>query len=159
LSESDGVLESVSDESAGAFNLCVIQDDSGFELIAYSTATLVGPFTYELTTIYRGLYGTTSRFFGAGSRFMYIGLAGAGPASNYFETNLPPQYVGMTFFVKMQSFNIFGSAIQDLADITAYEYLATSPTPTPPIPPPQMQQGAYRRRSGSVASGSSRKRH
>lgn len=156
LNESDGGLFSVSDESPGAFNLCVIQDVSGFELIAYTVATLIDSYTYELTGLYRGLYGTTSRSFGAGSRFLYIGLPGAGPSSNYFETNIPPQYIGMTFWVKPQGFNIIGSAIQDLSDVTAFEYVATGPTPAPPVAPPMAP--ARRRIKGEATSGAKRRR-
>ena len=155
LNESNGGLQSVSDEAPGAFNLCVIQDVSGFELIAYTTATLVGPYTYALTGLYRGLYGTTSRGFGSGSRFMFIGVSGDSATSNFFETNLYPQYVGKTFWVKPQSFNILGSAIQDLSSVTAFEYIATGPTPVPPLAPPM---APARRRNTAASSGDAKKR-
>jgi Putative phage tail protein len=140
LSESDGILASVSIAAAASgASLAVLQDVSGFEIIGYTTATLISPFTYALTGLYRGLYGTTSRHFGIGSNFLYVGQT-----ANYFETALPPQYVGKTFWVKLQSFNTFQTNIEDLASAIAYQYIATSPTPVPPTPPPMIVP-TYRR--------------
>lgn len=140
LNECDGLLTSVSDAAAAAgSSICCIQDASGFEILSYTTATLVGPFTWDLTGLYRGLYGTTPRFFGAGSKFLYVGTG-----ANVFETNLPAAYIGMTFWVKLQTFNVFNQAVEDLADVVAYEYVATGPTPVPPIPPPMISPTARR---------------
>jgi hypothetical protein len=140
LSECDGILASVSSSLAAAgYSICCISDVSGFEIIGYTTATLVSGNTYTLSGLYRGLYGTTSRFFGAGSQFLYVGMD-----SNIFETNLPSSYVGMIIYVKLQSFNVFNSTVQDLSDCVAYQWLATSPTPVGPIPPPTIA-ATYRR--------------
>jgi len=132
LSESDTTLSSFSASAASAgSSICCLQDVSSFEILAYTTATLVGPNTYALTGLYRGLYGTTSRFWGAGSKFLFVGNSG-----NFFETAVLPGYVGKTFYVKGQSFNIFNSATQELADCTAYEFILGGTTPAPPVPPP-----------------------
>jgi hypothetical protein len=140
LSESDGVLASVTSAAAAAGNsICVIQDVSGFEIVSYTTATLIAPFTFSLTGLYRGLYGTTSRLFGAGSQFLFVGSS-----ANFLETALPPSYVGTNFYVKLQSFNVFQSATEELSDCVAYRYLATGPTPVGPTPPPS-QTATYRR--------------
>lgn len=153
LNESDGVLASFDTSAAAAgASIAVIQDSSGFEVLSYTTATLVAPFTYALTGLYRGLYGTTPRLFSAGSEFLFLGSN-----SNFFETALPPQYVGKTFFVKLQSFNVFNTASQDLSTLFAYQYIATSPTPVPPAPPTSMQS-ARTRRQGSGKSFETPKR-
>ena len=124
LNESDGSLTSVSSTLAAAGNsVCVIQDVSGFEVLSYTTATLTGPFTYTLTGLYRGLYGTTPRMFGAGSRFLFMGAG-----STYLEENLPSAYVGKTFWIKLQGFNVFHQATAELSSVVAYEYVATGPT-------------------------------
>jgi hypothetical protein len=134
LSECDGALVSVSSSAAAAgASICCLQDVSGFEILAYTTATLVGPNTYALTGLYRGLYGTTSRAWGIGSQFLYLGSG-----SNNFETSVLPGYVGMTFYVKGQSFNVFNNATQDLSDCVAYEYILGGTTPQPPTPPPSI---------------------
>lgn len=134
LTECDGSLVSVDPTlAANGYSLCCLQDVSGFELISYTNATLVAPYTYALTGLYRGLYGTTVRAFGTGSRFLYCGSNG-----NFLEQALPPAYVGHLIYVKAQAFNVFNNATQDLADVVAYTYFATSPTPSPPLPPPSV---------------------
>jgi hypothetical protein len=141
LAMSDGALSSVSASlAATGYSLCVLSDASGFEIIAYTTATLTAPFTYSLTGLYRGLYGTTPRFFGTGSQFMALaaGLV-------FFETTLPPSFVGNTVWIKGQSFNVYNTATEELSACVAYPYLVTSPTPVPPIAPPAMQMATYRR--------------
>lgn len=116
--------------AASGASLCLVKDMSGFELISYQTATLASADTYNLTGLYRGLYGTTSRLFGLGSQFLFLGTKG-----NFFETALPPQYVGKTFYVKLQVFNAFNNYTQPLEDCYAYEYVATGPTPAGPTTP------------------------
>src|ERR1019366_6047283 len=121
-------------------SLCIIQDSSGFELLSYTTATLTSTYTYALTGLYRGLYGTTPREFGTGSYFLYLGIN-----ANYFETALPPQYNGYTFWLKLQSFNGLNSGVQDLTTCTAYQFTAIGTTPIPPISPTAIQPANYRR--------------
>ncbi len=146
MSESGLPLASVSPALASSgYSICVLSDVSGFEIIAYTTATLSAPNTYALTGLYRGLYGTTARGFGAGSMFMLVGHG-----ANLFETTLPSAYVGQQFWVKAASFNVFRSATQDLSSCVAYTYLATGPTPAPPVAPP-MQGSRTRRPAGAPA--------
>lgn len=148
LSESDGSLISFDSVSASnGASLCCVQDASGFELITYTTATLVGPFTYALTGLYRGMFGTVPRLFSGGSRFLYVGTN-----SNIFETGLPSSYIGQTFWVKLQGFNVFRQATIDLADVVAYEFTVYGPVPPPPLPPPASQSPTYRRLSSPKAT-------
>ena len=147
LSISNGTLGSFTDSAASmGASTCVLQDVSGFEVLSYTTATLVGPNTYALTGLYRGLYGTTPRLFGTGSKFLYVGTG-----SNIFETNLPAAYVGQLFYAKFQSYNIFHTSTEELSDCVAYTYMATGPTPVGPIPPP-MVAATYRRLSRTDSS-------
>ncbi len=132
LSESDGTLGSfTSSAAASGSSIFALQDASGIEILGYTTATMTAPNTYTLTGLYRGLYGTTSRFWGIGSRFLFLGSSG-----NFFETPVQPQYIGKTFYVKAQSYNVFNNAVQDLSDCVAYQFILTSSTPQPPTPPP-----------------------
>lgn len=139
LSESNGTLVSVSALAASAgHTLCVVEDASGWEALAYTTATLVGPGTYSLSGFYRGLYGTTSRPFGAGSRFLFMG-----PGANIFSANMPAAYIGKNIWVKLQSFNTLNNYTNELSSAVAYEYAVGGPTPVgptvPPIAPPAAQ--------------------
>jgi hypothetical protein len=125
LMQSDGELASSTDSAASAgHSICVMQDDDGFEAFAYVNATLSSPFTYVLTGLYRGLYGTTPRAFAPGAKFMFVGSN-----ANFLAHNLPAAYIGQNFWVKPQSFNTFYIMEEDLSDVTAYRYFVGGPTP------------------------------
>lgn len=151
LNECDGTIASVGASAAAAgHSLCCVQDASGFEILSYTTATLVSSFTYELTGLYRGLYGTTARQFGAGSEFLYVGTG-----ANIVEVNIPASYIGKTFWVKPQSFNIFNNFTLELSEVQAYQYVINGPTPVSPIAPPTakppaMLKGGSKSRPPSV---------
>ncbi len=141
LAESNSHIGSVSPIAAAAdYSLCILQDASGFELLAYTTATLTAPNTYTLGGLYRGLYGTTSRFFGAGSRFMAVGIN-----DNFFSYSLPSAYIGKNIYIKFQSYNVFNSATTDLSEADTYEFYIYGPTYPGNVAAPG-NDGAYRRR-------------
>lgn len=134
MNESQFALGTFGNAAAAAGkSLCIVKDASGYELLSFSTATLVAGNTFNLTGLYRGLYGTTARQFNSGSQFLFLGTV-----NSFFETSLPSQYVGQTFFVKLQSFNVFGSATQDISTCVAYQYVVVGPVvpPVPPLPGP-----------------------
>lgn len=155
LNESDGTLASVPPASAAAgHSICVLQDVSGFEIIAFTNAVLASSFTYNLTGLYRGLYGTTSRNWGVGSRFLYVGTS-----ANIFETSLPAAYVGKTLWIKAPSFNVLNNATEDLSAVPAYQYVPTGTTPMPPTAPPMRRMTDGRpRRKVSTATKAVRRR-
>src|SRR5215813_683097 len=66
LTESAGQLVSVS--ATGAANLVTLCYVGG-ELIAYQTAMLTAAYQYDLTTLYRGAYGTTIMDHSVGVQF------------------------------------------------------------------------------------------
>ncbi|MGC1300938.1 MAG: phage tail protein [Caulobacteraceae bacterium] len=115
LTASDGTLTTASQEAADAqTTLCVV----GTELIAYSAATLTAANKYDLGTyIRRGLEGTTITDQPAGSLFMRLD-----------NSVIPIPYaagqVGKTVSVKLQSFNLYGNAFQDLDLCETYEFTA-----------------------------------
>jgi putative tail protein len=115
LTESEGSLVSVS--AVDAQNLATLSYVGG-ELLAYQTATLTGTFGYDLTTLYRGAYGTTIADHPAGSQFALLnGAIGHFP--------YPANLVGQTIYLKFVSLNIVGGAVQDLASVPAYTYTIT----------------------------------
>jgi hypothetical protein len=112
MAESNGALTSTT--AAGAQNavtLAIVDN----ELLAYETATLTGTNAYNLTTLQRGLYGSTMASHATGAPFTRLDSA-------IFEYDLPANYIGQELYVKFQSFNIFGGAAQDLSTCTAYTY-------------------------------------
>ncbi len=87
----------------------------GSELIGYETALLTGANAYDLTTLYRGMYGTSPSSHTTGDGFARLDEA-------ILKLDIPPQYIGQTVYFKFQSFNIFGGATEDLASCTAYSH-------------------------------------
>lgn len=121
LSESNGVLTSTTSAvaSQGVSTLCAIVDSDGcLELVAYTTATLVAANSYNLTSLYRGLYGTQPLEHLAGAQFLFINTA-------VYEANLPAQFVDQTIYFKFTSFNIYNAFQQDLSDVVEYTYVPT----------------------------------
>jgi hypothetical protein len=113
--ESSGVLASGTGLDAQLGNtLCIVDS----ELVSYATATLTSANNYALTTVYRGLYGTSAVSHSSGAVFARLDDA-------VFEYDLPAQYVGKTLYIKLQSFNIFGGGAQDISSCAVYTYLPT----------------------------------
>ncbi|HKM68915.1 MAG TPA: phage tail protein [Stellaceae bacterium] len=115
LSESRGQLLSVSaTDAANLVTLCYV----GGELFAYQTASLTGAYHYNLTTLYRGAYGTTAASHPAGTQFARIDQSiGRFP--------YPNTLIGQTIYLKFLSFNIVSGALQNLSSVTAYTYTGT----------------------------------
>jgi hypothetical protein len=112
LAESDGMLTSTTSLNAAAgVNLCWVDG----ELISFETATLVSGNKYNLTNLWRGLYGTTP-----GAHLTATQFAKLDDGIGKFV--LPTAYIGDPIYVKLQSFNNFGQEIQDISTCTAYPY-------------------------------------
>jgi Putative phage tail protein len=115
LVESGGTLAGTTDTNAqNGVTLCLV----GNELLSYETAALTGTNAYNLTTLYRGLYGTAAAAHSSGAAFARIDGA-------IFEYPLPASYIGVPLSLKFQSFNIFGRAVEDLSECTVYTYTPT----------------------------------
>ncbi len=115
LTESRGTLVSVS--ATDAQNLVTLSYVGG-ELLAYQTATLTGTSKYNLTTLYRGAYGTAIADHPVGSQFARLDKA-----IGHFS--YPANLIGQTIYLKFVSLNIVGGGIQDLASVPAYTYAIT----------------------------------
>lgn len=117
---SNGDLEdaaSSSDAEAGV-TVSYIESASGYELSSYQDVTLTGTAAYDIDDLWRGQYGTTIASHASGADFARLDDA-------IFKYGLPSEYVGTTIYLKFQSYNIFGQAVQDLADCVAYSYVPT----------------------------------
>jgi hypothetical protein len=112
LAQSDGALSGTSPTGLqNALTLSRVVD----ELLAFETATLTAANAYNLTTLGRGLYGTTAGAHEVGASFTQLDGA-------ILKYDLPTSYIGQTIYVKFQSFNIFGQGVQDLSTCAAYSY-------------------------------------
>ncbi|AWB24196.1 hypothetical protein DA075_27695 [Methylobacterium currus] len=115
LSRSGGALAGASlADAQNAVTLALVDH----ELVAYAGATLTGPNAYALTTLMRGLHGSAPTAHPAGAAFARLDDA-------VFRYALPDAWIGVPVTVKLQSFNVFGGGLQDLATCTAYPYTPT----------------------------------
>lgn len=86
------------------------------ELLAYRDATLTGTDTYNLQYLVRGAYGSPIKSHASGVKFARLD-------NMIFKYSYDPDvWLARTMYIKFQSFNIYGSAFQDLASITAYTH-------------------------------------
>jgi hypothetical protein len=110
LTESAGQLLGTTASNADVGStLCII----GTELVSYQTATLLSgpPNHYDLSTLRRGLYGTTIAAHAGGETFARLDEA-------VFHYAYGALALGSTMYVKLLSYNVFGRAIEDLADVS-----------------------------------------
>ena len=120
LVESGGQLSSTTSTiAAGGATLCAIVDAGGcVELLSFTTATLTGPNAYNLTGLYRGLYGTQPLAHVTGAQFLRVD-------SSVAQITLPAQLVGGTVYLKMPSFNAYNLGVQSLSDPNLVTYTYT----------------------------------
>lgn len=120
LAESNGTLTSTATaaDAANGVTLGIVQDgvcSTSFELLDPETVTLTGANAYNLTNLYRGLYGTTAGTHSSGALYGRLDDA-------LFVFPLPAAYIGVSLKFKLQAFNAFGNALQDLSTCTVYTY-------------------------------------
>jgi Putative phage tail protein len=118
LTESGGQLGSVSAQvAASGVSLCAVRTPAGtLEFVSYTTATLTGPNRYNLTGLYRGLYGTFAVDLPLGSQFLSLGSGAV------FEEVLPAQLVGRALYFEFPSYNPVGGGAQLLSETIIYTY-------------------------------------
>lgn len=98
-------------DSRDLLTLCYVDG----EFLAYETAELKGVGRYTLGNLTRGAYGSTIDRHNAGSQFVRVD-------ETMFKYAVPANWVGRTVWVKLVSFNVFGSGVQELAEVPAYSY-------------------------------------
>ena len=109
ISAAGGTLDGATTAEADAFaTLCLIGD----EVVAYRDSALTASGRYTLSYLRRGLFGTSPAATSSGARF--VRLDGALASIPFAQTD-----IGKTIYIKLQSFNVYGRAYQDLADVSA----------------------------------------
>lgn len=98
-------------DSRDLLTLCYVDG----EFLAYADAELKGVGRYTLGNLTRGAYGSTIDAHAAGRQFVRVDEA-------LFKYAVPANWVGRTVWVKLVSFNVFGSGVQELAEVPAYSY-------------------------------------
>jgi len=128
LDTSNGELISTDADGLAAYvTLSAIQTSatSGFELISYQTATLTSGYAYNISTMKRGVYGTTIQSHASNSQFIRLDDA-------IFKWLVPSTFIGKLTYFKFVSTNVFGTVTQDITTVTAYS--TTIPTQNLPQP-------------------------
>jgi hypothetical protein len=99
-------------------SLCFVEGASTAspEWIAYKNAALTSAGHYNLTTLYRGLYGSTINSHASGKHFLLADGAVA-------RLPWPQGKAGQTVFFKLPAFNIYGAALQDISTVSSFAYV------------------------------------
>jgi hypothetical protein len=121
LTQSGGKLLSASQADADALRTLLWVDG---EYMAYETAQLrsvapTGPNLFDLTYLQRGVYDTSSKDHLAGASIVRLDSAVLHVPCNVAT--------GATVYVKLQSFNAVGGALQDLSTLTPYTHVVDLP--------------------------------
>lgn len=124
LSISGGTLIGGSEEDRDLFNtLCWING----ELVSYQSAALTGANAYGLSSLRRGAYGTVIASHPAGSQFVRCD-------DRMFRYRYDLALIGKTIHIKLQAYNIYNGAHQDLATLPVHSYTLSRFVPALPTP-------------------------
>lgn len=131
LGESAGILPTAATHAdADAFRTLVwlcpaftTNAPTNGELISYGAVSATGTYTSNLTYLRRALYGTAAAAHAAGDFFTRIDLGEIDtPPNSVVAYTLPARYIGATLYLKLQSFNVFGNALEDISTVAEYVY-------------------------------------
>ncbi len=115
LSMSRATLLSGSETDFSLLNtLCYVDG----EWLAYKTATLTGTYQYSLTVLNRGAYGSTISTHAAGAQFVRVD-------DFIFKYPYDSSLIGLPVYLKFVGKNLYGQAVQDIADVAVYTYFPT----------------------------------
>lgn len=109
-------------EADSGATLCWVEG----ELISYRDAQLTGPGAYNLQYLRRGRLSSAVSTHPVDAAFVRLDDA-------IWKYSYAVDQVGKTAWVKFRSFNVFGRALEDLADVTAYS-ITLSPVRVVPGP-------------------------
>ena len=124
LNKSSGELVSGTLRDANYYStLCYLDG----EFISYETATLIEPYTYELSYLRRGAYNSQISQHPKGSDFVRCD-------DTVFKYPFTQDDIGRTVYIKLCSFNIYGQQTQELSDVPAYQYTIKGTSLTSPLP-------------------------
>lgn len=116
LSASGGALMSVSASDRDQYStLCAVGSGAAAEWISYQTATLTSASHYTLSSLRRGAYGSPVAAWAAGTPFLRAD-------GSVCRVPIDPAMIGRTLYIKLQAFNEYGGAYQDLSTLAATAY-------------------------------------
>lgn len=113
LAQSRGELQSVDAQTAtDGLSLCWCDG----EMFSYQTAGLTGTNRYSLSTLQRGLHGTSEAVHPSGSKFLRV------DDDAVLRYQVPPSRIGQLLYVKLVSVNVWGGGKQDISTLTPYTF-------------------------------------
>ncbi len=127
LSVADQLVAATTAEADSGATLCWIDG----ELISYRDAILTGPGAYNLQYLRRGRLGSAMTSHPVDAQFVRLDDA-------IWKYSYTADQIGKTVWVKFRSFNVFGRASEDLADVKAYS-VTLSPVRVVPGPAQGLQ--------------------
>lgn len=112
LTGGDQMLSGTQQDAQNLNTLCWVDG----ELIAYETATLTEEKQYELSYLVRGAYNTEIANHAVESKFVRLDQA-------LFKYPFAKEQIGKVVYLKLTSFNVYGSNEQALEDVEAYAHV------------------------------------
>jgi len=103
-------------DAASMQTLLLVGSGGAAEVMSYGSGALVSAGNYNLTYLYRGLYGSTNQTHASGSAFVRLD-------GSIFELVIDPGMAGEEIYFKFCSFNMVGRSAQDISSVTAYTYM------------------------------------
>lgn len=110
------LISGTEDDAQQGNTLCYVDG----ELISYATANLTETYSYDLSYLVRGMYGTTIEEHAAGTQFARLD-------NQIFVYQYDKSQIGQTVFIKFLSFNKFGGGLQSLSDVDAVAHTIEGP--------------------------------
>lgn len=128
MAESEGQFNNAATPAdATALNtLCFVDG----ELICFGQDVLTSEYNYNLTYLNRGCYNSTISAHSSGANFVRYDQA-------ITQYNLDQTRVGQTLYFKFLSYNVYGGALQNLANVPAYTYTVTGSALLTPLANPE----------------------
>ncbi|MBV7489853.1 phage tail protein [Pseudomonas sp. PDM30] len=109
LAAPDELAAATTAEADSGATLCWVDG----ELLSYRDATLTGVGAYQLGYLRRGRLSSAVASHPSGAPFVRLDDA-------VWKYSYARDQIGRTVWVKFRSFNVYGRALEDLADVTAY---------------------------------------
>lgn len=101
-------------DAAAGLTVCYVDG----EFISYELATGTGTYTFNFTKLYRALHGSAVGAHAIGTLFARLD-------GSIFKYDLPAAYINKPLYLKFQSYNQYGAAVQDITTCTVYNFTPT----------------------------------
>lgn len=121
------LLNATNADMLAAATLCYVGSSSAGEYLAYQTSVSTGANAYNLTTLNRGLYGTSPNFAGPGTTLVRLD-------AGVFRIPFTQDRIGQTIYIKLVNFNAYGAGPQTLASVAPYTYVIQGTALVGPLP-------------------------